>query len=218
MSPWEEVRALRAFGTEATLELYRCVRAVARASNFPPPEGHQSWSVDAVMETAHDVFADGHGPQRLVALAVSADSERGFTRLLEQVIRNFLRDRARATARGRLIRRLRELLERDTRFAFVPSGQLGEHSVMLTDGSTEGVWGGRMSELVAAAYKVTDVTIVRWRPQTRREPPLAEGASLLAVCESRASRRRGLDTAARSRRSGREPVRGRSCAGSHTCR
>jgi hypothetical protein len=184
MSPWEEVRELGAFGTEATLELYRCVRAVARASNFPPPEGHQSWSVDAVIETAHDVFADAHGPQRLVALAVNADSERSFTRLLEQVVRNYLRDRARATARGRLIRRLRELLEHDVRFAFVPPGRPGERNVMLTDGSAIGVWGGRTSDLVAAAYKVTDVAIVRWRPQTRRQPPLAEARSLLAVCEA----------------------------------
>src|SRR5262245_47764996 len=107
MTAWEELRNDGAFGTEATVELYRCVRAVARAGNFPPPDGHAAWSVDAVAETAHVVFTDARGPQRLVELAVKAYDDASFRRLLEQVVRNFLRDQARATAKGRLIRRLR---------------------------------------------------------------------------------------------------------------
>jgi hypothetical protein len=66
VSAWEEVRGTGAFGEEATLELYRCVRAVARAGNYPPPEGYGIWTIDAVVETAHDVFADARGPQRRV--------------------------------------------------------------------------------------------------------------------------------------------------------
>jgi hypothetical protein len=184
VSAWEELRGTGAFGQEATIELYRCVRAVARAGNYPPPEGHHKWTVDAVVETAHDVFADARGPQRLVELAVKASDDASFLRLLEQVTRNYLRDQARLTAKGRLIRRLRELLEADTRFTVVPNGQPGAGNVELADGTTPGVWNGRLSDLTAAAYKVTDVSIVRWRPQARRQSPVADAPSLLAVCES----------------------------------
>lgn len=184
MSGWEEVRETGAFGEEATVELYQCVRAVARAGNYPPPAGYRLWTVDAVIETAHDVFADARGPQRLVELAVKASDDTSFLRLLEQVVRNYLRDQARVTAKGRLIRRLRELLEADSRFEVVPPGQPGAGNIELTDGTTPGVWNGRLSDLSAAAYKVTDVSVVRWRPEARRRSPVADGPSLMAVCEA----------------------------------
>src|SRR6266540_3915489 len=85
MTAWEEVRTRGAFGEEATVELYRCVRAVARAGNFPPPEGHPSWTLDAVIETAHDVFADSRGPQRLVELAVKASDDGCLSRSSETI-------------------------------------------------------------------------------------------------------------------------------------
>ncbi|MDZ5447382.1 hypothetical protein U2F26_32540 [Micromonospora sp. 4G57] len=185
MTAWEELRRDGVFGTEATVELYRCVRAVARAGNFPPPDGHPAWNLDAVAETAHDIFADARGPQRLVELAVKAHDDASLRRLLEQVVRNFLRDKGRATAKGRLIRRLREVLTDDPRFAVVPSGRPGAgRNIELADGTTPGVWNGRSSDLVSAAYKVTDVSIVRWRTDARRESPVADAISLAAVCEA----------------------------------
>ncbi len=184
MSAWEELRDTGAFGEQATLDLYRCVRAVARGGNYPPPEGYGTWTIDAVVETAHDVFADARGPQRLVELAVKAFDEPSFQRLLEQVVRNYLRDQARLTAKGRLIRRLRELLEADPKFAVVPPGSPGEGNIELVDGTTPGVWNGRVSDLIAAAYKVSDVSVVRWRPEARRRSPVADAQSLLAVCEA----------------------------------
>lgn len=185
MSAWEELQRDGVFGTEATVELYRCVRAVARAGNFPPPPGHQQWTLDALQETAHDVFADAKGPQRLVELAVKAHDDASFRRLLEQVVRNLLRDRARATTKGRLIRRLREVLDADARFRFVPDGQPGAgRNIELADGTSPGVWNGRLSDLVTAAYKVTDVTVVRWRLDARRESPVADADSLADVCEA----------------------------------
>jgi hypothetical protein len=184
VSAWEEVRRSGAFGQEATLELYQCVRAVARVGNYPPPEGHGRWVLDAVVETAHDVFADARGPQRLVELAVKASDDASFRRLLEQVVRNYLRDQARATSKGRLIRRLRELLDVDPRFSIVPRDRPGAGNVELADGTTPGVWNGRLSDLTSAAYKVTDVSIVRWRAEAARQSPIADAASLAAVCEA----------------------------------
>ncbi len=185
MTAWEELQRDGVFGREATVELYRCVRAVARAGNFPPPDGYPSWTLDAIEETAHEVFADARGPQRLVELAVKAHDDASFRRLLEQVVRNFLRDRGRATTKGRLIRRLREVLNDDPRFSVVPAGRPGAgRNVELTDGTTPGVWNGRLSDLVTAAYKVTDVSIVRWRAEARRESPVADAGSLAAVCEA----------------------------------
>src|SRR6266540_3915491 len=105
-------------------------------------------------------------------------------RLLEQVVRNYLRDQARATTKGRLVRRLRELLEADPRFAGVPRDRPGARNIELSDGTTPGVWNGRLSDLVAAAYKVTEVSVVRWRPEARRQSPVADAASLTAVCEA----------------------------------
>jgi hypothetical protein len=185
MTAWDELRRDGAFGTEATIELYRSVRAVARAGNFPPPDGHTSWTLDAIEETAHDIFADARGHQRLVELAVKAHDEASFRRLLEQVARNFLRDRARATTKGRLIRRLRKVLDGDPRFSVVAAGQPGAgRNIELADGTTPGTWNGRLSDLVSAAYKVTDVSIVRWRADARRESPVADAPSLAAVCEA----------------------------------
>ncbi len=185
MTAWDELRRDGVFGTEATIELYRSVRAVARAGNFPPPAGHRSWDLDAIEETAHDIFADARGPQRLVELAVKAHDDVSFRRLLDQVVRNFLRDRARATTKGRLIRRLREVLDGDPRFAVVPAGRPGAaRNIELADGTTPGTWNGRLSDLVSAAYKVTDVAIVRWRMDARRESPVADAPSLTAVCEA----------------------------------
>lgn len=185
MTAWDELRRDGVFGTEATIELYRSVRSVARAGNFPPPAGHTSWDLDAIEETAHDIFADARGPQRLVELAVKAHDDGSFRRLLDQVVRNFLRDRGRATTKGRLIRRLREVLDGDQRFAVVPAGRPGAgRNIELADGTTPGTWNGRLSDLVSAAYKVTDVAIVRWRMDARRESPVTDAPSLTAVCEA----------------------------------
>src|SRR5262249_30040066 len=153
------------------------------AGNYPPPEGHQFWTLDAVVETAHEVFADARGPQRLVELAVKASDDSSFRRILEQVVRNYLRDQARATTKGRLVRRLHELLEADPRFVTSTRERAGR-TVGLSDDMTPGLWNGQLRDLTVAAYKVTEVSVVRWRAEARRRSPVADAASLLAVCEA----------------------------------
>src|SRR5439155_6713922 len=41
-----------------------------------------------------------------------------------------------------------------------------------------------MRRSTIAAYKVTEVSVVRWRPEARRQSPVADAASLTAVCEA----------------------------------
>src|SRR5262249_19653591 len=96
----------------------------------------------------------------------------------------YLRDQARATTIGRLVRRLRELLEANPRFATSTRDRAGGRTVGLSDGTTPGLWNGQLSDLTAAAYKVTEVSVVRWPTAARRPPPVADAARLLAVCEA----------------------------------
>jgi hypothetical protein len=184
VTAWEELRDDGHFGDEASLLLYRCVRTVARFGGYPPPQGSQMWDMDAVQSVAHAVFAAGRGPARLVELAIRASSEAEFTRVLEAVVRNHLRDLARDTTKGKLIRRLRHVLDSDDRFATVPDGAEGAGFVTLADGTLSGVFGGRHDDLVAASYGAPGVTLLRWRADTRREPPVADRDSLVSVCET----------------------------------
>lgn len=91
---------------------------------------------------------------------------------------------ARRTAQGRLIRRLREVLLADDRFTVVPKGIPGAGNVMLADAQTTEPFGDREGDLIAAAFDVKDVNIVRWRPEAPREGPLADRDSLLKVAEA----------------------------------
>ena len=184
MGGWDELRETGAFGDEATMLLYRCVRAVARFGGYPPPEDSPRWDLDAIEATAHAVFASGRGPARLVELASRATTEADFARLLEAVVRNHLRDQARRTSKGRLMRRLDDLLDVDDRFTRVGAGTEGAGNVTLSDGSLSGVFGGRHEDLVAAAYGTSGVRLLRWREDARRQPPIADRDSLLRVCEA----------------------------------
>lgn len=189
MSAWKEL-AEGEVGREATTLLYLCVRAVALARNFPPPAGHVSWSVDAVQSVAHEFLTGPRGLRRLTECALRADDDDSLRRLLEKAVLNHLRDEARRSERGRLARRLRELVLTDDRFGIVPPGRPGAGNVVLlstpghkrdTDGEVyQGLW----EDLVPAAFSVRDVTLVRWRPDASREAAPADADSLLRVSET----------------------------------
>ena len=55
---------------------------------------------------------------------------------------------------------------------------------MLAGAETTEPFGGRESDLTAAAFDVKEVTIVRWRPEAPRDGPLADRDSLLKVAEA----------------------------------
>jgi hypothetical protein len=181
MSARDELRGGR-LGDSFAMLLYRCVRVAARTHNFPPPEGHDSWTAEAVFEVGHDFLASANVGRRLTEMALRADDDAELGWLLTQSVVNFLRERSRRTALGRLIRRLREVLAADDRFTVVPAGVPGAGNVMLAGEARTEPFGGRESDLMAAAFAVDHVTMVRWRPNARREGPLADRQSLVDVC------------------------------------
>jgi hypothetical protein len=119
-----------------------------------------------------------------VEIAMQADDDEQLARILTQAVVNFLREQARRTAQGRLIRRLKEVLLADDRFTVVPKGIPGAGNVMLADADTTEPFGGRESDLITAAFDVKKVTIVRWRPEAHRDGPLSDRDSLIQVAEA----------------------------------
>lgn len=183
MSAQEELRRGR-LGPDFAVLLYRCVRVAGRAHNFPPPEGQAAWTAEAAIETGHEFLRSANIQRRLVEIAVQADDDKQLARILTQAVVNFLREQARRTAQGRLIRRLKEVLLANGQFMVVPRGIPGAGNVMLTGAATTEPFGGRESDLITAAFDVKEVTVVRWRPGTRRDSPLSDRDSLVKVAEA----------------------------------
>ncbi len=173
MSAWEELRNGR-LGRDFAVVLYRCVRVAGRTHNFPPPEGQPGWTAEAAIETGHEFLRSVNIRRRLVEIAMLADDDQQFVRILTQAVVNFLREQ----------RRLKVVLRQDDRFTVVPDGTPGAGNVMLVGAATTEPFGGRESDLLAAAFNVKEVTIVRWRPDTQRDGPISDRDSLLKVAEA----------------------------------
>jgi DNA-binding CsgD family transcriptional regulator len=183
VSAREELRNGR-LGRDFAVVLYRCVRVAGRSHNFPPPEGQAGWTAEAAIETGHEFLRSVNIRRRLVEIAMLADDEEQFARILTQAVVNFLREQARKTEQGRLIRRLKDVLREEPRFAVVPAGTPGAGNVMLVGAATTEPFGGRESNLLAAAFNVKEVTVVRWRPDTQRGSPISDRDSILKVVEA----------------------------------
>lgn len=152
----------RALGAEA---LYRSVLVKAVAHNFPPPAGSDHWDETAVADVAHDFLTGPKGLARMTELALRSDDERSFARLLDTAVLNHLRDIARRTDRGRLIRRIKEVMTDDERFTRAPHGQDWWHLV------------GHSSEAssvplddIAPQLLAVEVVVPRWSSEERNAP------------------------------------------------
>ncbi len=152
--------------------LYDIVAAIARFSNMPPPAGHGAWTGEAVLDVAHDFLAHAQTPRRLATIALEVSDDASLEHLLEAAVRNYLRDVARATDRGALMRRLRSVLLESELFAQVPDGQPGAGWWMLTSGEAR-PWGDSIDDLVAASWEAPGITVVRWSNAARRGPVAA---------------------------------------------
>ena len=176
ISALDELLADGQLGAAGARALYRTVLGVAGRHGYPPPEGHRRWDDDAAAEIAHDFLADARTPKRLTHLAVHALDEVGFDRLLYKMVLNYFRDRGRKTEIGRLMLRLRDVLDGHDEFVAEP----GDRWRLATTPAEPS--GAAPSELVAAAAAEPDVTVPRWSHQNRRNAPVADAPSIVRLC------------------------------------
>lgn len=159
-----ELLATGQLGPIGAALLYETVGSVARARNFPPPDGHGSWDRSATESVAHEVLMGARGLKRLTDLLIRSTDEESFVRLLRTAVLNVLRDLARATDFGALIRRVTEVLAQSTKFRLVD-----DRRWVLADGPDNP---SQVSErtLELAASAVDDIAVPRWTSATRRAP------------------------------------------------
>jgi len=158
---------------DGALLLYETVAKVARARNYPPPQGERTWTRDAVREVAHQFLTGTRATERLVQLALTAVDDRSFARLLETAVLNWLRDDARRTVIGRQIRRLKDVCAAEQDMV------VSDHGVRLLD-SPDRAYADREDVLVSAALAVS-VQRRRWRPDARRDGPEADRSDSAAI-------------------------------------
>lgn len=155
--------------------LYSVVRAVAVGRGYRPPEGHDRWDGDAVIEIAHAFLTDDRTPSRLAYLVIHATDDRSMELLLNRMVLNYLRDQGRRTEVGKLIRRLNDVLDGDDTFARGADGRWALVAGPQTPSMVPA------EALNAAAATIEGVTVPRWRESARRGGPVADADSLVRL-------------------------------------
>jgi hypothetical protein len=168
-----------------TVELRRALgRQCTRSArtNFPPPDGYERWSDDAVDHLLADMFArpdpahPDEGHKFVLNCYLRATDGPSLERLLLTAIENFLKDQGKKTERGKLRRRLQGLLQGDRRFH-----ASAEDRWTLTGGSPS-PWQGDLAALERAAFAVRGVEFTRWN--TAGPTPKDTATALLVITEA----------------------------------
>lgn len=173
--PREELARTGRIGRAGAHLLYRTVRAVAVARNFPPPSGGERWTDTDVAEIAHGLIDGDRGQKRLKDALVRSTDEASFARVLEGAAVNYLRDLARATDQGKVVLRVAAVLK---------SGPFEAHGGRpprwgLPGGPT-GPSAASAEELARAAMAEPNVVVPAWNSE-RRDAPIADKPSLVRV-------------------------------------
>lgn len=176
MSAYLELQHNGRLGPDGAAMLYRATATAARRGRFRPAAG-RTWDRDAVHEAAAGALAKG-GSKMLSSLLIRATDDESLERLLVAAVTNHMRDRDRRENHGPLIRSLTDAANDEANELTAVETSAGR--AWTLPGVGHEAWAGDRSELVAAAYTVTDVALLRWRSETRRSP-VAERASLVAV-------------------------------------
>jgi hypothetical protein len=178
VTPREEVLATRRIGSAGAVLLYRMVRAVAIARNFPPPEGFERWNESAVTEMAHDFLDGERGRRRVVSVALSSDDDRSFERILERAVVNHLREVSRRTDMGKLIVRVAEILNEEAAFSRVEGSGDSASRWTLKDGPTAA--SSVPETALISALAPVEITVPKWNSESRAAP-LADRESFIRM-------------------------------------
>lgn len=180
MSAFDEIARRADAGGPETVRLLRQLGAqVTRTSSFPPPSGYATWSAAAVDDLLADMFSQENRSKVFVlACYLQATDQVSLERLILRSIRNFLIDQAKGTERGKLRRRLDNVLSKDSRFIRPPDLKGIRAWALLNH--LFGLWQGDLDSLHAAAARVRGYQILRWNSagKTPRQTVIA----LTAVC------------------------------------
>lgn len=157
-------------GNQDVALLRRLAAQYTRSRSFPPPEGHDRWSDDAVDDLVATMY-DAHGRDLVLEAQFTASSQKHLELRLLTVIGNYLKDKAKGTPTGLLRRRLETVLGGDERFVYLPPPP---PAWALADGP-QTRWQGDLGELERAALRVAGVRIIGLKPSgpTPRESALA---------------------------------------------
>ncbi|MGK0722500.1 hypothetical protein [Leucobacter sp. W1478] len=180
LSAFDEIGQRADAGGTETIRLLRQLGAqVTRMSSFPPPSGYATWSEAAVDDLLADMFSQENRSQVFVlACYMQATDQASLERLILQSIRNFLIDQAKGTERGKLRRRLDNLLTKDSRFTRPPDLK-GIRAWALLNRLFD-LWQGDIDFLHLAAARIRGYQILRWN--TAGKTPQQTVTALTEVC------------------------------------
>src|SRR5579862_507747 len=170
----ELYRSIVAGGKGAEDVYYRLILEQAKKvvhGRGAPADGI-AWHEEDEHEMANEFWASGKH-QSLLLTAVDDDSLRA---LLFSALRNRVLDERRRSERGRLRRRIVEILR---------GGPYTEEPRYFwrRDGSPQAAFGGREAELLKAVWSV-EVSVVRWSPSAQRSSPHADRDSFLRLLDA----------------------------------
>lgn len=162
---------------ETALRLLRRIAGqAARTSTFPPLEGYDRWSDDAVDELLVQMIEKKGGVAFLLDALASVDNQGSAERYMLRAVQNFLKDLAKATEHGKLRARLETLLGSDARFEAVSAPDRGWR---LADGPQDW-WQGDIAVLHRAALQVRGVFIPSWNTSGPTPRPAREALATVA--------------------------------------
>ena len=146
-------------------------RAGAVSRRLPKPDGSE-WTPDDVEDLTSSFYESAAYEHSLL----TAHDDDSLSGLVYTGLANLVRGELRRTARGRLHRRLRELLRAEDFFErptkFWRRGSDPDDASIST-----------VSELMEAAWSV-DVRQVKWRADAKRNSPIAETTSLIELLDA----------------------------------
>ncbi len=165
----EMLRAIRGGDVAGYVAVIEAAVATV-VGRLPNPKG-TAWSADDVDDLVSS-FYESPAYQHAV---LNAHDDESLRKLVYTGLANLVRAELRATDRGRLHRRLKEILSAQG-YVEHPA-KFWRRSGGPPDAST-----ARTAELIEAAWRV-EVQVVRWRPDAKRNSPVAEGKSLRALLD-----------------------------------